>query len=278
MPGAMTVTLRKLLNMRIQNKLFRQWRICATGIAFLTFMVGSIFVTIVAIPIIRLLPGSVENKRRKILQLIHCLFKLFIKYSIFLKVIETFEVDGLEDIKCYDSHIFIANHPTLIDVVALMSCIPFCNCIIKKSLLKHIYFGRIARAAGYIVNDRATQLINDCEKNFQAGRSLIVFPEGTRSPAYGLRTFKRGAAQIALRTGAPIVLVVITCDPPTLSKGQPWYRVPERPLRFKLHFHRLSTFPAEVQQKHHLPLKVRVLNRYFEDFFRERLHVPAQVD
>jgi 1-acyl-sn-glycerol-3-phosphate acyltransferase len=264
--------------MSIQHKLFRQWRICATGMAFMTFMVGSVFVAIAAIPMIRILPGSEENKRQKILRLIHYLFKLFIKYSIFLKIIEAFEVEGLEDIKCYDSHLFVANHPTLIDVVALMSCVPLCNCIIKKSLLKHIYFGSIVRAAGYIVNDRATQLIQDCEQNFQAGRPLIVFPEGTRSPAYGLRTFKRGAAQIALRTGVPIVLVVITCDPPTLAKGQPWYQVPERPLRFKLHFHRLATFPVEVQHKHALPLKVRVLNQYFEDFFRERLHVPVQID
>jgi 1-acyl-sn-glycerol-3-phosphate acyltransferase len=241
-------------------------------------MAGCVFVTIIAIPIIRLLSCSVENKRQKILQLIHYLFKLFIKYSIFLKIIDTFEVEGFEDIKYDNNHIFIANHPTLIDVVAIMSCIPLCNCIIKKSLLKHIYFGSIVRAAGYIVNDRATQLIKDCEANFQAGRSLIVFPEGTRSPTYGLRTFKRGAAQIALRTGVPVVLVVITCDPPTLSKGQPWYKVPERPLRFKLHFHRLSRLPDEVQLKHHFPLKVRVLNQYFEDFFRDRLHVPAQVD
>jgi 1-acyl-sn-glycerol-3-phosphate acyltransferase len=264
--------------MRLRKKLLRQWRICATGIAFITFMAGSVFVAIIAIPLIRLLPGSVEHKRQKILQLIHRLFKLFIKYSISLRLIGAFKVEGLEYIKYDNNYIFIANHPTLIDVVAIMSCIPYCNCIVKQSLLNHTVFGSIVRAAGYIVNDRATQLMKDCEKNFQAGRSLIVFSEGTRSPAYGLRTFKRGAAQIALRTGVPIVLVVITCDPPTLSKGQPWYKVPERPLRFKLHFHLLPVLPEEVQQKHNLSLKVRVLNQYFEDFFRERLHVSTPVD
>jgi 1-acyl-sn-glycerol-3-phosphate acyltransferase len=264
--------------MRIQNKLFRKWRLCATGIAFTTFMVGSAFVAIIAIPIIRLLPGSIENKRQKILQLIHYLFKIFIKFSVFLRVIDAFEVEGLEDIKENNNYIFIANHPSLIDVVAIMSCIPNCNCIVKQSLLKHIFFGSIVRAAGYIVNNRVIQLIRDCEKNFQSGRSLIVFPEGTRSPAYGLRTFKRGAAQIALRMGVPIVLVVITCDPPTLSKGQPWYKVPKRPLHFKLHFHLLSVRPEEIQQKHNFALKVRLLNQYFEDFFREQLHASTHID
>jgi 1-acyl-sn-glycerol-3-phosphate acyltransferase len=264
--------------MWIQNKLIRKWRICATGIAFLTFIAGSAFVALIAIPVIRLLPDSIESKRQKILQLIHYLFKIFIKYSRFLRVIDTFEVEGLEDIKDNRNYIFVANHPSLIDVVAIMSCIRNCNCIVKQSLLKHVFFGRIVRAAGYIVNNRTIQLISDCERNLQAGRSLIVFPEGTRSPAYGLRTFKRGAAQIALRTGVPIVLVIITCDPPILSKDRPWYKVPERSLRFKLHFQLLSMSPEESQSKHNFSLKVKFFNQYLESLFRERLQVSTHVD
>jgi 1-acyl-sn-glycerol-3-phosphate acyltransferase len=263
--------------MRSQNTLLKQWRLCASGMAFLTFMVGSAFVAVIAIPMIRLLPESLESKRQKILRLIHYLFKMFIKYSVFLRVIDTFEVEGLENIKGNTNYIFVANHPSLIDVVAIMSCIPNCNCIVKQSLLKHVLFGNIVRAAGYIVNNGAIHLMRDCEKNFQAGRSLIVFPEGTRSPAYGLRPFRRGAAQIALRTGVPIVLVIITCDPPILSKGQPWYKVPERSLRFKLHFHFLSMCPEEIQQQHSFALKVKFLNQYLEENFRKRLHVSMPV-
>ena len=261
--------------MGIGSKLFRRWRICATGLSFLTFMVGSLLLTLIAFPVIRLLPIAPEHKRRKILQLIHRSFKIFMSYMLCLKIIETFEIEGLGDIKPCGSYVFIANHPTLIDVIAIMSCVPFCNCIVKKSLWNHMYFGSVVRAAGYIVNDHANQLIEDCDKSFKSGRSLIIFPEGTRSPAYGLHTFNRGAAQIALRTGIPIVLVVITCDPPTLLKGQPWYAVPERPVHFKLHFHPLPTLPKETQEKNNFPLQVRALNQYFEDFFRERLHVTT---
>jgi len=263
--------------MGLGRKLFRQWRICATGLAFLTFMMGSVLLTLTAFPAIQLLPLAPENKRRKILQLIHKSFKIFMSYMVFLKIIETFETEGLEDIKPYGNCIFIANHPTLIDVIAIMSCIPFCNCIVKKSLWKHPYFGNVVRVAGYIVNDHAAQLIADCDTSFKAGCSLIIFPEGTRSPADGLHTFNRGAAQIVLRTEIPIVLVVIICDPPTLLKGQPWYEVPERPVRLKLHFHPLSTLPKAAREKHHFPLQVRVLTQYFEDFFRERLHVNTDL-
>ena len=81
--------------MGIQDKLFRQWRICTTGLAFITFMAGSVFFTFAAVPLLQLLRGSVEHKRQKILQLIHWSFKLFIKYSIFLGIIDTFEVEGI---------------------------------------------------------------------------------------------------------------------------------------------------------------------------------------
>jgi 1-acyl-sn-glycerol-3-phosphate acyltransferase len=263
--------------MRRQNTLLKTWRLGATGIAFMTFMAGSAFVAVIAIPLIRLLPGSIDSKRQKIQQLIHYLFRMFIKYSVFLKVIDTFEVEGLENIQGNKNYIFVANHPSLIDVVAIMSCIRNCNCIVKQSLLKHVLFGHIVRAAGYIVNNSAIQLIRDCEKNFQAGRSLIVFPEGTRSPVYGLRPFKRGAAQIALRTGMPIVLVIINCDPPILAKGQPWYKVPERSLRFKLHFHLLSMCPEGIQQQRSFALKVKFLNQYLEEIFRKRLHVSTPI-
>jgi len=195
------------------------------------------------------------------------------KYILSLNLIDTFEIEGLEGIKLHDNYFFIANHPTLIDIIAITSCLPFSICIVKESLAKHPYFGSIVRAAGYIVNDRAMKLIEDCYKSFKAGHSLIIFPEGTRSPAYSLYTFNRGAAQIALRTGIPIVLVVVTCDPPTLLKGQPWYAVPERPVRFKLHFHPLPTLPKEIQEKQNFPLKVRALTQYCEDFFHERLDV-----
>jgi hypothetical protein len=44
-------------------------------------------------------------------------------------------------------------------------------------------------------------------------------------------------------------------------------------VRLKLHFHPLPTLPKEAQEKQNVPLQVRALTQYFEDFFRERLHV-----
>lgn len=248
-----------------------EWRRFATGLCFLIFICGSFILTITVYPIILIFSSQPEKIEFRVLRLIHLCFKLFIQYMKFMGLIKAFNIEGLECTRSLGSCLFIANHPTLIDVVAVISCLPPCHCIVKKSLLEHFYLGRLMRAAGYIANDRATQLIQDCQQSLQSGRPILVFPEGTRSPAYGLNAFSRGAAQIALRTGVPVVPIVITCEPPTLLKGEPWYAVPPRPITLTLRFFSPFTLPTAITDKVGMPLQVRALTQYFEDFFRLQL-------
>jgi 1-acyl-sn-glycerol-3-phosphate acyltransferase len=252
-----------------------EWHRLATGLCFLTFIGGGFILTIAILPIFLLFSSQSEKVELRVLRLIRLCFKLFMQYMKILRPIKTFNIEGLEHARGLGSCIFIANHPTLIDVVAVLSCLPPCHCIVKKSLLEHFYLGHIMRAAGYIANDHATQLIQDCQKSLQSGRSLLIFPEGTRSPAHALNPFSRGAAQIALRTGAPVVPIVVTCEPPTLLKDEPWYAVPPHPMTFTIRFHPPLAIPKAVTDKVGMPLQVRVLTQYFEDFFRHQLRDTA---
>ena len=59
-------------------------------------------------------------------------------------------------------------------------------------------------------------------ERLRAGHSVVVYPEGTRTPAEGLRPFQRGAAHIALRAGCDVVPVCITVTPRALMQGQGW--------------------------------------------------------
>jgi len=253
--------------------LARKWRVVTTGFCFLTFICGGLILTLTALPLILCLSATAEQRERDVLKLIHYAFKGFIRYMQVLNPIASFNVHGLEHVSLAKGSLFIANHPTLIDVVAVISCLPACQCIVKKSLLQNFWFGGLLRAAGYIANDHAVQLMEDCSRRLQAGHSLLIFPEGTRSPADGLHPFTRGAAQIAIRTGAPIVPVVITCEPPTLVKGEPWYAVPARPIDLTLHFLPPLEIPPAVADKQGVPLQARVLTHYIENFFRQELQV-----
>jgi 1-acyl-sn-glycerol-3-phosphate acyltransferase len=252
-----------------------EWRRLATGLCFLTFICGSFILTTTVLPIILLFSSQPEQTELRLLRVIRSCFKCFMQYMKILKPIAAFNIEGLEHTQSLGGCVVIANHPTLIDVVAVMSCLPPCHCMVKKSLLDHFYLGRMMRAAGYIANDHAAQLIRDGQKSLQSGRPLLIFPEGTRSPAYGLNPFNRGAAQIALRTGAPVVPIVITCDPPTLLKDAPWYAVPPRPIRFTLRFSPPLPIPKAVTDKGRISLQVRALTQYFENFFRHQLREIA---
>ena len=256
----------------------RKWRVVATGLCFLTFLIGSLVLTMTALPLILLFSATPEQKEHRVLKLIHYGFKFFMRYMQMLNPISSFHVYGVDQLSLGKGSLFIANHPTLIDVVAIISCLPTCQCIVKKSLLQNVFFGGLLRTAGYIANDYAVQLMDDCARRLHAGRSLLIFPEGTRSPVDGLHAFSRGAAQIAIRTGAPVVPIVITCEPPTLGKGDPWYAVPARPIDLTLRFLPPLEIPPAVTAKRGISLQARALTRYIENFFLQELQVMRTSD
>jgi 1-acyl-sn-glycerol-3-phosphate acyltransferase len=64
------------------------------------------------------------------------------------------------------------------------------------------------------------------------GQSVIIFPEGTRTTPGQALQFHRGAANIAVKAALIVTPVFIRCDPTTLAKNMPWYRIPPRRVRF----------------------------------------------
>src|SRR5437868_3305492 len=114
------------------SKLNYAWRVIATGICFATFMLGALVVA--ASPLVHLVSASPEIKSRRTRRLIQHLFVFFIKYMTFLGVISRPKIEGLNHVDNVGPCLVIANHPTLLDVVLLMSVIPDCNCVVKRSL------------------------------------------------------------------------------------------------------------------------------------------------
>jgi hypothetical protein len=90
---------------------------------------------------------------------------------------------------------------------------------------------------------------------------------------------RRGAAQVAVRSGCRILPVTIQCDPPALTKGFSWWRVPARPWRLSLRFHPPQD-PAAFGGGGRLPpgIAARHLTRGLEEFFKQQLANHERTD
>ena len=116
--------------------------------------------------------------------------------------------------------IIVSNHPSLIDVVLYVCLVPKTLYVAKRPLRANPFLGAIVRATSLPDDER---LPKAAAEYLSKGWNVLVFPEGTRSPAAGLGPFRRGAAHVALESGAPTVCVRLGVSRRILAKGQaPW--------------------------------------------------------
>lgn len=126
--------------------------------------------------------------------------------------------------------VYIANHPGLLDATFLLARLPDAICIFKPAIMRNPVLGPAARMAGYVAGDSGVDLIRDVASRVADGRSLLIFPEGTRTaPGTRLNAFKPGFALIAARAEAPVRLVVVRSPPDLVPKGWSWWRAPQFP-------------------------------------------------
>jgi 1-acyl-sn-glycerol-3-phosphate acyltransferase len=206
--------------------------LCATGLSFLAFGLGGILLWAVGIPFLYVLFPRRERRQKAARRLVHILFWVFVRFMRLFGVLR-FELVGVERLR-RPGLVIVANHPTLLDVVFLLSVVPNATCIVRAGLSNNPFTRAAVRSAGYVCNDWGVELVDACVDALCAGSSLIVFPEGTRTNPLQAQKWHRGAANVALRVGRPLTPVTISCEPPSLRKGEPWWHVPPRRMYFSI--------------------------------------------
>lgn len=138
----------------------------------------------------------------------------------------TLRVEGAENIDARGSYIFVANHASLFDIPALQLALPGnVRIMYKKELQKIPFMGWALRASAFvpIVREKARDAMNTVSQTADIVRndasSLMIFPEGTRTPDGHLQKFKRGAFMLALKAGKPLVPVAIMGSYEVLPKS-----------------------------------------------------------
>lgn len=124
-------------------------------------------------------------------------------------------VEGLERLSPAGSYVFVTNHLSYMDTPLVIAHIPVqFRFLAKKGLFRVPFIGYHLRRAGHIPVRRgdaraSLRALSDSARIVrERGISILVFPEGGRSPG-ALREFKAGAAYIAIKAGVPAVPVGI---------------------------------------------------------------------
>lgn len=135
------------------------------------------------------------------------------------------EVLGLEHIDPGQARIFVANHQSYFDIFALSGFLPMQMIwVAKASLFRIPFVGWTMSAAGYVRVERkdrrkAYQSFLATVEKLTSGFSIVIFPEGTRSPDGKIGEFKKGGQLLAVRSKTPMIPVTIIGSGKIIKKG-----------------------------------------------------------
>jgi 1-acyl-sn-glycerol-3-phosphate acyltransferase len=122
---------------------------------------------------------------------------------------------GTENVQPGRPYVYMANHSSLIDTPALFAYLPYQFKIMAKKELFYVPFmgWHLWTSGNFPIErgdaQRTSRSVRAIIDGIKAGKSLAVFPEGSRTPDGRLQDFKPGTFKIAVRAGVPIVPVCI---------------------------------------------------------------------
>jgi 1-acyl-sn-glycerol-3-phosphate acyltransferase len=132
-------------------------------------------------------------------------------------------IEGREKIRPGTTYVMVANHLSLLDILVLFRLFRHFKWVSKIENFSVPFIGWNMSLNRYVKlrrGDRESvrRMMAACEKTIGDGNSIMMFPEGTRSPTGELRQFKPGAFEIAQKTRTPVLPIVITGTGDALPK------------------------------------------------------------
>ena len=176
-------------------------------IAIISFGLGAVLLAIFVFPFIRLFTFHKKDFGIIARAYVSHTFRVFLGNLNICKT-SLLKVDDKEAYRNIHGKIIIANHPSLLDFVYIMSLVPNSTCIVRGGLT-HTPLRWVIKQA-YITNTTDfNDVLVECTKLTDKGCNVIVFPEGTRSPRVGRNNYKKGAARIALYCNCDVLPLFI---------------------------------------------------------------------
>lgn len=263
----------------IEERLNFLWRLFATGLGFLLFGCGGVLLCLTIFPIIILFTQNKARRSNRVRAVICSAFRFYLSTLEFFGLMNI-KTAGLEHLENLKGKLIICNHPSLLDVVIIMSHIKNVQCIVNSKLWSNPFVGLVVRSAGYIRNDIPPHsFLEECKQILADGENILIFPEGTRSvPGRKMKMF-RGFANLALFAEADIQALTLNCNPSWLIKGAKWSDIPVRKVNILLKAGPLfsykndQSFQGGSEREQLRSIRVRALMRDIQHYYQGNLNV-----
>ena len=249
--------------------IWRWWKVARGALIFTGFYLSGAVLGALLLPIISLF------RRDRVARMRLNQYVVSIAFRITLDVLRWNRIFTFNSRKVAPSLperpvIIVVNHPTTIDVVATLSVYREASVVVKRKIWDDKLLRYLFRWCGHIDGGDGTMesnvsLLEAIKERLAQGFSVVIFPEGTRSPVGGLGPMLKGAFAVASMTQTDIVPVLITANPPALHKEAPWHVLPDRPVDYRVR--PLGLISAKNSS-------ARKLQRQVTSLFRRELGLP----
>jgi len=204
--------------------LFYPLKVLLACLGYASYFLSKVFFVVLIFPVFALLLPFPRTQQRFLQVVTHRYLGFFSRCWLpGIGVYRIAEISGLERALAVRPAVLVANHRSLMDAILLIGLLPRTGVLIKSRDTRKIMNGLLARYFDMVSIDRhslesVSATIRKSRRLLEAGRNLLVFPEGTRARSGRLQHFNRVAFDLALATRRPVVPVVLHTTVPFMAK------------------------------------------------------------
>ncbi|MDR1586040.1 MAG: 1-acyl-sn-glycerol-3-phosphate acyltransferase [Treponema sp.] len=205
----------------VANRPLYLYRIFMKWFSFFIFGLGTLSLALLVFPVM-LVFFPKEKFQKQARRLISFSFRGFVHMMGFIGVVKL-DVEDRGAFRRLSSKIVVANHPSLLDVVIMVSLIPNADVIVRGNLISNIIVRGVVRRLYVLSSLNFDEIAEACKASLDQNNCMVIFPEGTRTPRSGEVRLKKGAARLSLLSGREIIPVHIGgTDKYGLGKNDPF--------------------------------------------------------
>lgn len=261
--------MRRTRRMSTLRRAVRFWLLLG---CFVSFWIGGVTLAWSYAPVMWLLDRDRLRRRRRVQRVVRECFRIFHVLLRALRLVDLRPSSALLGL-APRPRMLVSNHPTLVDVTGILSTVDDACCVIKPSIMRNPLIGPLLRLAGHVDGGRGdpasgAAALQACLDRLTEGFSVLIFPEGTRSPVRGLHQFKRGAFELAARGSVEVLPIFVRCEPAALGKGAMFWDFPAEPAVLEIDVG--DPIDSAIWSGKSRALRARV-----ESSYRERLGLPS---